>query len=64
VPIHPICHRALHAHMTNAELARTGGKVEQLRERPVIARFVTWIADKPPDFHARTAKPATRGRRA
>ncbi|TNE39517.1 MAG: hypothetical protein EP321_08845 [Sphingomonadales bacterium] len=22
VPVHPICHRAIHAHFTNAELAR------------------------------------------
>ena len=22
VPVHPICHRALHAHFTNTELAR------------------------------------------
>jgi hypothetical protein len=28
VPVHPICHRAIHANFTNAELARSGGARE------------------------------------
>lgn len=56
VPLHPICHRAIHANFTNAELARTGAEVAVLRDDPSIARFLAWIAGKPADFHARTAK--------
>ncbi len=55
VPLHPICHRTLHATFANAELARTGADADRLRSDPVIAKFVQWVAGKPPDFHARTA---------
>lgn len=55
VPLHPICHRTIHANFTNAELARTGESPDALHANPVVARFVAWIADKPADFHARTA---------
>jgi hypothetical protein len=55
VPVHPICHRAIHANLSNAELARDGASVDVLRAQPGVAQFLRWIAGKPPDFHARTA---------
>ncbi|MFT4027967.1 MAG: HNH endonuclease [Novosphingobium sp.] len=55
VPLHPVCHRAIHANFTNAELAR-GGDGESLRKNAEVAKFLAWIADKPPDFHVRTAR--------
>ena len=51
-PVHPICHRTIHAAVANAELARCYPTLESLRARDDIARFLGWIADKPPDFHA------------
>ena len=54
VPVHPICHRTIHKVFSNAELARIGDNVDALRETPVIANFLHWIASKPPDFHAPT----------
>jgi hypothetical protein len=54
-PLHPICHRTLHATFGNAELARFGADVAALRQHPELARFLAWVASKPPDFHARTA---------
>lgn len=57
VPVHPICHRAIHANVTNAELARIGGIRSALLEREALARFVAWVQDKPPDFHAPTRRP-------
>lgn len=57
VPLHRICHRTLHARFTNAELARIGADVAALRADEEIARFIRWVADKPPDFHAPTRKP-------
>ncbi len=54
VPVHPICHRAIHAHLSNGQLARIGADVAGLRADPGIAAFLRWIADKPPDFHAPT----------
>jgi hypothetical protein len=56
VPLHPICHRIIHATASNAELARVYPTLDQLREREDIRRFVAWIADKPPDFHAPTRR--------
>ena len=54
VPVHPICHRAIHANFSNGELARTGGSRASLLASETVARFLNWIADKPPDFHAPT----------
>ena len=54
-PVHPICHRAIHARFSNAELAKAP-TAETLRADPELARFLGWIADKPPDFHAPTAR--------
>ena len=54
VPVHPICHKAIHANFTNAELARIGDDPERIREHEPVAKFVKWVANKPPDFHAPT----------
>lgn len=56
VPVHPICHRTIHATLTNAELARAYADRAALRAQPAIARFLAWIADKPADFHAPTRR--------
>ncbi|MCP3734820.1 HNH endonuclease [Sphingomonas sp. RP10(2022)] len=51
-PVHPICHRTIHATLPNAELARAYADPAVLRAHPAIARFLRWIADKPADFSA------------
>ena len=56
VPVHPICHRTIHATVSNAELARLYPDMVALLEREDIRRFVAWISDKPPDFHAPTRR--------
>ena len=56
VPVHPICHRTIHAHASNAELARLGGSHDALMRLEQVARFVRWVADKPADFHAPTRR--------
>ncbi|MGB3738813.1 MAG: HNH endonuclease [Pontixanthobacter sp.] len=53
VPVHPICHKTIHTHFTNAELARFGEDRARLLENEAVAKFVAWVASKPPDFHAR-----------
>lgn len=50
--VHPICHRTIHATLTNQELARDFADPAALRAHPAIVRYLGWIADKPPDFHA------------
>jgi hypothetical protein len=54
VPVHPICHRAIHANFTNVALAKSGGSRGVLLANPAVAKFVEWVANKPPDFHAPT----------
>lgn len=56
VPLHPICHRAVHANVTNKELARLYPTLEAVKARDDIAAFLKWIANKDPDFHAPTRK--------
>jgi hypothetical protein len=54
VAIHPICHRTLHHTFSNAELSQFGTSVAAIRADPRIGRFIAWIANKGPDFHAPT----------
>ncbi|WAT18755.1 HNH endonuclease [Aurantiacibacter sp. MUD11] len=56
VPVHPICHRTIHLHATNAELKRMDGNRTLLLAMEEVAKFVDWVADKPPDFHAPTRR--------
>jgi hypothetical protein len=53
--LHRICHRQIHALFTETELARQYQTVEALLAHPEVTRFVQWLANKPPDFHERTA---------
>ena len=61
VRLHQICHSAIHARYSEAEIARRLADVEALQADPEIARFVLWIRGKPDDFHAATRM--TRDRR-
>lgn len=56
LPLHPICHRAIHANVSNKDLARLYPTLEALKARDDIASFLKWIANKPPDFHAPTRR--------
>ncbi|NDW02892.1 HNH endonuclease [Jiella pacifica] len=55
-PVHPICHRTLHATFTNHELARMSAAGEPVAGSPELQPFLRWIAGKPPDFHAPTKR--------
>ncbi len=56
VPVHPICHRTIHAFVTNRELATTCSTMDQLKERQDVRRYLSWIADKPAGFRAPTRR--------
>jgi len=56
VPIHPICHRPLHAHFTNRELEKFGTERETLVSDARLQAFLQWVASKPPDFYAPTRR--------
>ena len=54
--LHRICHRQIHALLTETELARQFNSVEALLAHPDIALFVDWVRTKPDDFMERTRK--------
>jgi hypothetical protein len=54
--LHRICHRQIHALLTENELARHYHQVSLLREHPELASFIRWLRRKPQDFFERTRK--------
>ncbi|MFD1913256.1 HNH endonuclease [Halodurantibacterium flavum] len=52
--LHHICHKEIHASLTEAELARDYSTFEALRAHPRLARFIDWVARRPPGFISRT----------
>ena len=60
VRLHQICHSAIHARYTEAEIARGLARPDALREDPELARFVRWVRTKPDDFHAPTRRARSR----
>ena len=54
--LHRICHRQIHALLTETELARAYHRVQALRQHPELAKFLGWVRSKPDDFFERTRK--------
>ncbi len=54
VLLHQICHKEIHATLTETELARVYNSVEALRGHPHLAKFAAWVAKRPPGFNARS----------
>lgn len=50
VLLHHICHREIHATLSEAELARNYADMAALRSHPRLAKFIAWVARRPPDF--------------
>ena len=56
VRLHQICHSAIHARYTEAEIARFLASPGELRADPELGRFVAWVRTKPDDFYAPTRR--------
>lgn len=56
VPLHRICHRQIHALLTEKELERDYPSIEKLLTHPDVVRFVAWVRRKPDGFRERTRK--------
>ena len=54
VLLHQICHNEIHATLTETELARDYHTIEALRTHPRLAKFILWVAKRPPAFHSKT----------
>jgi hypothetical protein len=50
VLLHALCHKEIHAALTEAELARDYTTIDAVRAHPRLARFVAWVAKRPPGF--------------
>ena len=61
--LHRICHRQVHALLTETELARQYATVDALLGHPELQVFVAWVKTKPVDFFVRTSKSARVRRR-
>jgi len=61
--LHHICHKEIHATLSEAELARDYHTPEALRAHPRLARFARWVAKRPPDFLSRSEGKRRLGKR-
>ncbi|MYM55199.1 HNH endonuclease [Rhodobacteraceae bacterium GS-10] len=57
VLLHQICHNEIHATLSEAELARDYNTIAALKSHPRLARFIAWVAKRPPGFHSKTPGP-------
>ncbi|WP_082152355.1 HNH endonuclease [Candidatus Rhodobacter oscarellae] len=57
VLLHHICHKEIHATLSEAELARSYSTVAALRAHPRLAKFFAWVAKRPPGFTSRVPGP-------
>ncbi|WP_425044388.1 HNH endonuclease [Primorskyibacter sp. S87] len=53
VLLHDICHREIHASLSEAELARNYNTIEALQTHPRLSKFILWVRKRPPGFSSR-----------
>jgi hypothetical protein len=58
--IHRICHRKIHATLSERELATNYNNWAALLSHPEIAVFVSWVANKSATFYDNSRRPARR----
>jgi hypothetical protein len=51
VYLHRACHKQIHALFTETELAKNYASPEALRTHPHMAKFISWVKDKPAEFN-------------
>ncbi len=59
--LHRICHRKIHATLTEKQLAREFTTWPALQAQPALASFIQWVQKKQPEYYDNTLRP-TRGR--
>ena len=53
VLLHQICHAEIHATLSETELARDYATIAALQAHPRLARFIAWVARRPPGFRSK-----------
>ncbi|KQI70360.1 hypothetical protein AN189_02080 [Loktanella sp. 3ANDIMAR09] len=56
VLVHHICHKEIHATLSESELARVYNTPEMLRSHPRLEKFAKWVAKRPPEFMSKVPK--------
>ncbi|WP_114689935.1 HNH endonuclease [Polynucleobacter necessarius] len=56
--LHRICHKQIHALLTETELAQQYPHPEILKEHPKMKKFIRWVESKPNSFYEKTRKSA------
>lgn len=54
VLLHQICHNEIHATLSETALAHSYNTISALRAHPRLAKFLRWVAKRPPGFHSKT----------
>ncbi|MDK3017674.1 HNH endonuclease family protein [Pseudodonghicola flavimaris] len=60
VLLHDICHREIHATLTESQLARNYHTIAALQAHPHLASFIDWVRKRPPGFRSRVPGPRRR----
>lgn len=60
VLLHQICHKEIHATLTETELARDYNTIEALQAHPRLVKFIRWVQKRPPEFLSKTTGPRRR----
>lgn len=61
--IHKICHRKIHASISERELKRYYHTVERLIEHEEIIKFIKWVRNKDPEYYSGSKETQKRKRR-
>jgi hypothetical protein len=56
VMMHRACHKQVHALFTETELARQYPSIEALQANSEIAKFISWVKQKPNDLNLQTRR--------
>jgi 5-methylcytosine-specific restriction endonuclease McrA len=54
VTMHKVCHRAIHAMLSEAELAEEYSRFHGPAHAPLLAQFIAWVKKRPPEYYDRT----------
>ena len=54
ITLHKICHRYIHAQLSERELLNYYHTVERLLEHENIQKFIKWVSKKPPEYYEKT----------
>jgi hypothetical protein len=61
VILHRLCHRQIHALLTESQLARHYSTILALKGHPEIAKFIAWTSNKPTHIRASIKRSRDKG---